>query len=49
MAEAILHIANGDTERAQFSKNAESAFRASFTLQAMVDAYMDLYRNTPRA
>ena len=46
MAEAILLMANNDAERAQFSANAEVAFRSCFTLQAMSDAYMNLYRKT---
>lgn len=48
MTAAILRLANGDAERAQFSTNAKDAFHSRFTLQAMADAYMDLYRNTPR-
>jgi len=49
MTAAILRLAANPAECAQFSKNAEAAFRTHFTLQAMVDAYMELYRNTPRA
>lgn len=49
MASAILRLASGDAERKQLSKNAEEAFRSRFTLQTMVDAYMRLYRNIPRA
>ena len=49
MAKAILSLASSPTEREQFSMNAEAAFRSRFTLQAMVDAYMGLYRNTTRA
>ncbi|MHB1937668.1 MAG: glycosyltransferase [Acidobacteriaceae bacterium] len=48
MAAAILRLARGDTERQQFSTNAEEAFHSRFTLQTMVDAYTDLYRNTSR-
>jgi glycosyltransferase involved in cell wall biosynthesis len=48
MALAILRLAGSETERKQFSQNAESTFYARFTLQTMVNAYMDLYRNTPR-
>jgi len=48
MTAAILRLTNGDAERAQFSTNAKDAFHSRFTLQAMADAYMDLYRNTPR-
>jgi len=49
MADAILRLAANDAQREQFSKNAEAAFHSLFTLNTMVDAYMDLYRNTPRA
>jgi glycosyltransferase involved in cell wall biosynthesis len=49
MAAAILKLASNEKEREKFSANAESTFRAHFTLQTMVDAYMDLYQNTPRA
>jgi len=48
MAVAILRLATGDAELVQFSTNAKDAFHLQFTLQAMADAYMDLYRNTPR-
>jgi glycosyltransferase involved in cell wall biosynthesis len=48
MTEAIPRMAASDAEREQFSKNAEEAYYSRFTLQAMADAYMDLYRNTPR-
>ena len=49
MTAAILRTANSDAERKQFSMNAEAAFHSHFTLQAMVDTYMDLYRDTARA
>jgi glycosyltransferase involved in cell wall biosynthesis len=49
MAAAILRMARGGAEREQFSRNATAAFHARFTLEKMVDAYMDLYRNTMRA
>jgi L-malate glycosyltransferase len=49
MADGILRMAVSHAERAQFSANATRAFHSRFTLQTMVDAYMDLYRNTPRA
>jgi glycosyltransferase involved in cell wall biosynthesis len=48
MASAILRLAGNCAEREQFAKNAEAAFRSRFTLETMVDAYMDLYRNTVR-
>ena len=48
MAAAILRIAGGDTERNRFSINAEEAFHSRFTLQTMVDAYMNLYQSRMR-
>ena len=48
MASAILRLASNGAEREKFSKNAEAAFRSRFSLGTMVDAYMGLYRNTPR-
>jgi glycosyltransferase involved in cell wall biosynthesis len=48
MAAAILRLAGSDVERKRFSKNAEDAFHAHFTLQVMAANYMDLYRNTAR-
>jgi glycosyltransferase involved in cell wall biosynthesis len=45
---AILRMAGSHTEREQFSTNAESAYRTHFTLETMVGAYMELYRNTAR-
>jgi glycosyltransferase involved in cell wall biosynthesis len=47
MTAAILRLASDDALHAQFSINAEVAFRARFTLQAMVDSYMNLYRSNP--
>ena len=49
MADAILRLAADGAMRGQLSKNAESSFHSSFSLQKMVAAYMDLYQNTPRA
>jgi glycosyltransferase involved in cell wall biosynthesis len=49
MAAAILRLAGRDAEREQFSKNAEAAFSSSFALETMVNAFMDLYRDTPRS
>jgi glycosyltransferase involved in cell wall biosynthesis len=49
MTSAILRLAGSSAERKQFSANAEAAFRSSFSLETMVDAYMRLYRNTPAA
>ena len=49
MAEAILKMAQSDAERSQFSKNAELEFQSRFSLQSMTNAYMQLYRNSPRA
>jgi glycosyltransferase involved in cell wall biosynthesis len=49
MAAAMLRMATNATEREQFAINAQGAFQSRFTLATMVAAYMDLYRNTPRA
>lgn len=49
MAAAILRLAENAGERAQFSKSAAAAFSSHFTLEAMGEAYMELYRNTSRA
>jgi glycosyltransferase involved in cell wall biosynthesis len=49
MADAIVRMATNKTEREQFGLNAVMAFRASFTLEVMAEAYMNLYRNAPRA
>jgi L-malate glycosyltransferase len=48
MAAAILRLASSDAERVRFSTNAEDAFQSRFTLETMVDAYMNLYRKTSR-
>ncbi len=49
MAAAILRLAGNKAEHAQFAINSEAAFQSHFALQTMVEAYMKLYRNTPRA
>jgi glycosyltransferase involved in cell wall biosynthesis len=49
MATAILWLAGSDAKREQFSKNAEATFCSRFGLGTMVDAYMDIYRDTPRS
>jgi len=49
MAKAILCLASSPTEREQFAVNAETAFHKHFTLPVMLDAYMNLYRDTARA
>jgi len=49
MAAAILRLAGSDAEREKFATNAEAAFHSRFTLQTMVDAYMELYRDTAGA
>lgn len=49
MTAAILRLAQSGEDRQRFSANARAAFQAHFTLGAMVDAYMKLYRNTRRA
>ena len=48
MAEAISRLVRNLSEREQFSRNAEAAFHSHFTLEAMADAYMGLYRSTRR-
>jgi glycosyltransferase involved in cell wall biosynthesis len=49
MAASILRLAENAEETERLSRNAEETFRSRFTLQSMVDTYMDLYRNTPKA
>jgi glycosyltransferase involved in cell wall biosynthesis len=49
MAGAIVRLAQSPAQREEFSGRARDAFHAQFTLQTMVDAYMELARNTPRA
>jgi glycosyltransferase involved in cell wall biosynthesis len=49
MARAILRLAGDASERERFSRSAQAAFAQHFTLEAMIDHYMELYRNTPRA
>ncbi len=48
MAGAILRMASNSGEREKLAINAQHAFRSYFTLDVMVDNYMDLYRSTPR-
>jgi glycosyltransferase involved in cell wall biosynthesis len=48
MSAAILRLADSDADREQFSGNARTAFESRFTLETMVDAYMDLYKSTAR-
>jgi glycosyltransferase involved in cell wall biosynthesis len=49
MAAAIVKMATHDSERCEFSRNATSSFHERFSLRTMADAYMRLYRGTPRA
>lgn len=49
MADAIVRMATYDTERSEFSCNALASFHERFSLNTMADAYMNLYRDTPRA
>lgn len=44
MAEAIIDLAGHAEQRAQFSRNAQTAFQSHFTLEAMNEAYMKLYQ-----
>jgi glycosyltransferase involved in cell wall biosynthesis len=48
MMNAIVRMATNNEERNGFSKSAFEAFHARFTLAIMVEAYMELYRNTRR-
>ncbi len=45
-ASAILRLVSSDSEREEFSKNAEATFHSRFTLETMVAAYLDLYQDT---
>jgi len=45
MADAILRLATNDSERELFSAMG-TGIQKRFTLEAMVDAYMDLYQNS---
>jgi glycosyltransferase involved in cell wall biosynthesis len=49
MTNAILQLANEDADRARMGENAVAAFHTHFSLESMCDAYMKLYRDTPRA
>jgi glycosyltransferase involved in cell wall biosynthesis len=49
MSAAILRLATNDSERKLFSTNGEKAFKARFTLDAMVNAYLDLYQNSVKS
>jgi glycosyltransferase involved in cell wall biosynthesis len=49
MAVAILRMAASDAARIEFSRNAVEAFNSRFTLETMVDAYMELYKKSPRS
>ena len=48
MAAAILRMASSNAVRVRFSTKAKDAFQSHFTLETMADAYMNLYRKTPR-
>jgi glycosyltransferase involved in cell wall biosynthesis len=49
MAAAIVQIATSHEQREAFSQNAKADFQSRFTLPVMVEEYMRLYRDTPRA
>jgi glycosyltransferase involved in cell wall biosynthesis len=49
MGSAIVRMAAQEAERGEYSRNAIAAFHERFTLKAMADTYMNLYRETPRA
>ena len=46
MASAILKMAGDDAGRRQYSEAAMAAFQSRFSLDAMVDAYLGLYKKT---
>lgn len=48
MSNAIVRLASSLETREQLAKKAVSSFNERFSLQTMVAAYLDLYRNTPR-
>jgi glycosyltransferase involved in cell wall biosynthesis len=49
MSAGILRLAKNDALREEYSRNAKDAFESRFSLQTMVDAYMDLYRSRSSA
>jgi glycosyltransferase involved in cell wall biosynthesis len=49
MAAAIVQMALNPEQRQAFSQDGAAAFQSHFTLPVMVEEYMRLYRNTPRA
>jgi glycosyltransferase involved in cell wall biosynthesis len=49
MAAAILQLARSEDLRAQWPRNAREAFAARFSLETMVDGYMNLYRSRSQA
>jgi L-malate glycosyltransferase len=48
MSEAIIRLASNAAQREKLSEKAIASFNERFSLQTMVAAYMDLYRDTPR-
>ena len=44
MVAAIVQMGTNCAERERFSMDAEDVFKSLFTLETMVDAYMNLYR-----
>lgn len=49
MARAILDVVKDPCARTRFSQSAATCFRQSFTLEAMANAYMNLYTRTSTA
>ncbi len=49
MAAAMVRMESNEAERREFSANAQSMFHSRFTVDTMVEAYMQLYENTARA
>lgn len=48
MVAAILGISINNADREQFAASSEAVFHSRFTLQAMVDAYLEHYCNTAK-
>jgi glycosyltransferase involved in cell wall biosynthesis len=48
MVAAILRLFDGESARKEFSRRAQNAFGSHFTLEKMVEDYMNLYQNSPR-
>jgi glycosyltransferase involved in cell wall biosynthesis len=49
LTQAILRLVANQTERQQYARNAEGAFHSHFSLESMVNSYLDLYLNKHKA